>query len=142
MTNLEVLQFIHIKGNILILDSLFAYPNLNCRVKYSSTNLIFSLFSMVFWVNMATPVRIESARMDGSVRKTIVQNNLQNPSDLTVDVTTDKLYWSDKDLRKIETSDLYGKNRKVLVSEKDAFGLVNIPVAIAVLGDFLYIEIA
>ena len=93
---------------------------------------------MVFWVNMANPVRIESARMDGSVRKTIVQNNLQNPSDLTVDVTTDQLYWSDKDLRKIETSDLYGKNRKVLVSEKDSYGLVNIPVAIAVLGNFLY----
>ena len=78
---------------------------------------------------MANPVRIESVRMDGSVRKTIVQNNLLNPSDLTVDVTTDKLYWCDKDLKKIETSDLYGNHRKVLVSEKDAHGLVNIPVA-------------
>ena len=87
---------------------------------------------------MAAPVRIESARMDGSERKTIVKNNLQNPSDLTVDVTTDQLYWSDKDLRKIESSNLNGNDRKILVSEKDANGLVNFPVAIAVLGDFLY----
>ena len=93
---------------------------------------------MVFWVNMEAPVRIESARMDGSDRKTIVQNNLLNPSDLTVDILTDQLYWSDKDLKQIESSDMYGKNRKILVSENDANGLVNFPVAIAVLGDYIY----
>ena len=88
---------------------------------------------MVFWVNLATPVRIESARMDGSNRKTIV-NKLQTPSDLTVDTTQDLLFWSDLDLKLIESSDLNGNNRKILVSDQDVIG----PVAIAVLGQYLY----
>ena len=88
---------------------------------------------MVFWVNLANPVRIESARMDGTNRKSIV-NELMTPSDLTVDTTKDLLFWSDLDLKRIERSDLNGKERTVLVPEKD----VNRPVAIAVLGPYLY----
>jgi len=68
--------------------------------------------SLVFWVNLAFPVRIERARMDGSNRKAIIDTNLGTPSDLTVDTSKNLLFWSDLDLKRIETSDLNGKQRK------------------------------
>lgn len=89
---------------------------------------------MVFWVNLAFPVKIESAKMDGSNRKAIIEKNLGTPSDLTVDTSKDLLFWSDLDLKQIETSDLDGNQRKNLVSDQH----VNGPVAIAVLGPYLY----
>lgn len=93
--------------------------------------------SMVFWVNLALPVRIESSRMDGTNRKTIVDEKLSDPSDLTVDTENDLIFWSDLDLKQIESSDLNGNKRKILVSEQILNAPVK-PVAIAVLGNYLY----
>ena len=53
--------------------------------------------SMVFWVNLALPVRIESSRMDGTNRKTIVDEKLSDPSDLTVDTENDLIFWMNLD---------------------------------------------
>ena len=70
--------------------------------------------------------------MDGNNRKILV-TNLGEPSDLTVDPTNDLLFWSDLGLKGIERSDLNGEKRKTLVSDR-----VHGPVAIAVLGTYLY----
>ena len=58
---------------------------------------------------------IEQAAMDGSSRRTIVTGNLGWPNGLTIDQTTNLLYWADAKLDKIEVSDLNGDNRRVIM---------------------------
>ena len=54
--------------------------------------------------------------MDGSSRRTIVTGNLGWPNGLTIDQTTNLLYWADAKLDKIEVSNLNGGNRRVIMS--------------------------
>ena len=69
---------------------------------------------------------IEQAAMDGSSRRTIVTGNLGWPNGLTIDLTTNLLYWADAKLDKIEVSNLNGGNRRVIKSSSEdihPFGL-------------------
>ena len=54
--------------------------------------------------------------MDGSSRRSIVTGNIAWPNGLTIDQTTNLLYWADAKLDKIEVSDLNGGNRRVIMS--------------------------
>lgn len=72
--------------------------------------------ALIFWVNAALPIRIESSRMDGSQRKTVIDKDIGVPTDLTVDGQDDLIFWADIHLKRLESSDLSGNNRKVLVN--------------------------
>ena len=87
----------------------------------------------IFYTNMVTSPRIESARMDGSERSELFIKQLVHPWCLTIDKQTNKLYWADAHLNRIEMSDLTGGNRRVLVDGRmaDVRGL-------AVNGRYLY----
>ena len=71
--------------------------------------------------------------MDGTRRQTIVDSDLIWPNALTIDRSRQILYWGDASLDKIESSDVDGSNRRVLLQE----GVLH-PFSIAVFNDTLY----
>ena len=71
---------------------------------------------MMYWTDWGSTPKIENAAMDGSSRRTIVTGSLGWPNGLTIDQTTNLLYWADAKLNKIEVSNLNGGNRRVIMS--------------------------
>ena len=71
--------------------------------------------SIMFWTDWGFTPMIERANMDGTGRTAIVMANLVFPNGLTIDFTQDKLYWVDANTKKVETSDLWGNNRNVIL---------------------------
>ena len=71
---------------------------------------------MLYWTDWGATPKIEQAGMDGSARRAIVTGNLGWPNGLTIDQTTNRLFWADAKLDKIEVSDLNGENRKLILS--------------------------
>ena len=91
-------------------------------------------FSMMYWTDWGANPKIEQAEMDGSARRTIVTENLACPNGLTIDKATNRLFWADAKLDKIEVADLNGGNRQLIMSSE-----ANIhPFGLAVYFDFLY----
>lgn len=71
--------------------------------------------------------------MDGTgFVKIISDENIISPKGIAVDVFARRIYWTDSYLRRIETSDFDGKNRKVLIDR------LSFPCGIAVFGDNLF----
>ncbi|TKC35360.1 hypothetical protein EI555_000322 [Monodon monoceros] len=60
--------------------------------------------------------KIERANLDGSERKVLINTDLGWPNGLTLDYDTRRIYWVDAHLDRIESADLSGKLRQVLVS--------------------------
>lgn len=87
---------------------------------------------VMFWSDWGQNARIERAGMDGSDRTAVVTENLSWPNGLSIDLMKNKLYWNDAKKKVIETSDLQGENRKVLMYK------VEHPYGLAVMGDFVY----
>ena len=71
---------------------------------------------MMYWTDWGANPKIEQAGMDGSARRVIVTGNLGWPNGLTIDQATNRLFWADAKLNKIEVSDLNGENRKLIIS--------------------------
>ena len=91
-------------------------------------------FSMMYWTNWGSNPKIEQAGMDGSARQAIVTGNLIWPNGLTIDRKTNRLFWSDAKLDKIEVLDLNGGQRQLVMSS-----VANIhPYGLAVYQDMLY----
>jgi low density lipoprotein receptor-related protein 5/6 len=87
----------------------------------------------MFFTNMVKTPRIEKARMDGTEKTELFVKQLGHPWCLTVDTKESRLYWADKDLNRIEMSDIMGGNRRVLVD-----GGLNSPRGLALHGNHLY----
>ena len=88
----------------------------------------------MYWTDWGATSKIEQAEMDGSARRTIVTGNLVWPNGLTIDQATNRLFWTDAKLDKIEVSDLNGENRQLIMSSS-----ANIhPYGLAVYLDILY----
>lgn len=81
----------------------------------------------MFWTDWGMTAKIERAYMDGEDRRTIISNGLSQPNGITIDYSTQKIYWSDSDLDKIEYSNYDGTERIILESLDDGilhpFGL-------------------
>ena len=60
--------------------------------------------SLIFFVNIGNPIRIEHSRMDGKMRKTIIDTNITTPIDICVDTQDDLLFWVDLDFPHLERS--------------------------------------
>ena len=58
--------------------------------------------------------KIESAYMDGTNRKRIITTEIGAPSGLAIDKIEQRLYWSDMQLDRIESSNLQGTDRRIL----------------------------
>ena len=88
----------------------------------------------MYWTDWGANPKIEKAEMDGSARRTVVTGNLGWPNGLTIDQATNRLFWADAQLDKIEVSDLDGANRQLIMSSA-----ANIhPFGLAVYQNMLY----
>ncbi|XP_060033733.1 low-density lipoprotein receptor-related protein 2 [Erinaceus europaeus] len=70
----------------------------------------------MYWIDWSNSAKIERATLGGNFREPIVNTSLVRPSALALDHEEDLLYWADASLQKIESSNLIGKERKVIVS--------------------------
>ncbi|XP_078669811.1 low-density lipoprotein receptor-related protein 4-like isoform X3 [Branchiostoma floridae x Branchiostoma belcheri] len=70
----------------------------------------------MYWTDWGSTPRVERANMDGTDRQVLVSTNLGWPNGLTIDKVAGRLIWADARTEKIESSDLNGKNRNVLVT--------------------------
>lgn len=75
----------------------------------------------MFWSDWGKEGRIEQSDMDGKNRKTLISDNLDWPNGLAIDRPSGRLYWNDAKRRSIESSDLQGRDRRVIVKEVRKF---------------------
>jgi len=68
----------------------------------------------MYWTDWGSAAKIERCAMDGSLRQPVISEGLVWPNSLAVDSEHRRLYWTDAGLRRIETSQLDGTDRKVL----------------------------
>ncbi|OXU25251.1 hypothetical protein TSAR_015309 [Trichomalopsis sarcophagae] len=87
---------------------------------------------LLFWSDWGHNARIERADMDGEHREAVVTEGLTWPNGLSIDLFADRIYWNDAKKKVIESSDLQGQDRKVIVEK------VEHPYGLAVVGDFIY----
>uniref|UniRef100_A0A8C8RFF6 Low-density lipoprotein receptor-related protein 4 n=1 Tax=Pelusios castaneus TaxID=367368 RepID=A0A8C8RFF6_9SAUR len=71
----------------------------------------------LFWTDWGHIAKIERANLDGSERKILINTDLGWPNGLTLDYDTRRIYWVDAHLDRIESADLNGKLRQVLISQ-------------------------
>ena len=76
--------------------------------------LIMSLSRVMYFTDWGTVGRIEKASMDGTNRTIVHNTSLVWPNALTLDISTQTLYWADANLDKIERSNVNGGGRVVL----------------------------
>lgn len=88
----------------------------------------------IYWTVWGTTPKIEQANLNGMDRKTIIEGELKWPNGLVIDSATRRLFWADAALDKIETSDLRGKGRRVLLSTPH----VHHPYSLAILNNRLF----
>ena len=79
---------------------------------------VFSTYRWLYWTDWGVVAKIERISMDGnnSTRKALHSTNLAWPNALTIDYTTQTLYWADAQLNKIESSNVDGSNRALLTT--------------------------
>ncbi|XP_007455888.1 PREDICTED: low-density lipoprotein receptor-related protein 4 [Lipotes vexillifer] len=77
---------------------------------------VFPRKGYLFWTDWGHIAKIERANLDGSERKVLINIDLGWPNGLTLDYDTRRIYWVDAHLDRIESADLSGKLRQVLVS--------------------------
>lgn len=71
----------------------------------------------MYWVNAAGKPEIEKADLDGSNRHTVVANLESSPSGLTIDISSELIFWVDGYNKVIECANLNGTNRRTVASE-------------------------
>ena len=68
----------------------------------------------MYWTDWGQPATIERASMDGTSQTILHNSGLGWPNGLTIDYTTQTLYWVDAQLDRIETSTVSGLGRRIL----------------------------
>lgn len=64
----------------------------------------------MYWTDWGENPKIESAYLDGSERKVLVNTSLGWPNGLALDLEENKLYWGDAKTDKIEVSEIFPNN--------------------------------
>lgn len=67
----------------------------------------------MYWTDWGEVAKIERAGMDGSQRRILVEHNITWPNGLAIDYQLSRLYWVDASMKRIESCDLDGANRRV-----------------------------
>ena len=68
---------------------------------------------MYFTTVQERSAKIEGASLDGTERESLFTTGLIRPVALALDNKLAKLFWVDADLKRIESSDLTGKQRRI-----------------------------
>uniref|UniRef100_A0A7M4EHT3 Low-density lipoprotein receptor-related protein 1B n=1 Tax=Crocodylus porosus TaxID=8502 RepID=A0A7M4EHT3_CROPO len=90
---------------------------------------------MMYWTVIGDHSHIEEASMDGTLRRILVQKNLQRPTGLVVDSFSQRLFWADFELSVIGSVLFDGSDLVVSVSSKQ--GLLH-PHRIDIFEDYIY----
>ncbi|KAK7175881.1 hypothetical protein R3I93_000216 [Phoxinus phoxinus] len=77
---------------------------------------VFPSKGFLFWTDWGHIAKIERAYLDGTDRKVLINTDLGWPNGLTLDYDTRRIFWVDAHLDRIESSDLNGKLRQILIS--------------------------
>ena len=89
----------------------------------------------MFWTDWGETPKIEKCGMNGdtNTRQVLISTNILWPNALAVDYTIDRIWWADAKLHTIESSDLHGKNRRIILSEN-----INHPFALTIFQSHIY----
>lgn len=77
------------------------------------------LFSYLFWADKSGSPKIERSDLIGEHRTIVIWQGMISPTTLCIDMTSDRLYWSDPGRGTVEYSDLDGNGRTILMSDPD-----------------------
>lgn len=75
------------------------------------------ILRQLYWTDWGASPRIERISYDGSTRQTLHSFNLFWPNALTLDLSTQTLYWADAGLDRIECSSTDGTGRRLLMNQ-------------------------
>ena len=102
-------------------------PRVPIYVDMFETHASFFFFQrLLYWTDVGKNPKIEQAAMDGTARRIIVNENLGSPNGLTMDHSSNRLYWIDANRDRIEEFDLNNSNRRVILiftTDVSPFGL-------------------
>ncbi|XP_076114053.1 low-density lipoprotein receptor-related protein 4-like [Mytilus galloprovincialis] len=70
----------------------------------------------MYWTDWGKLPKIQRADMDGSNRTVLVDKNLGWPNGIVIDKQSQRIVWADAKMEVIESSDLNGGNRRVIIS--------------------------
>ena len=94
------------------LKSMYSVP----RNLFLTLNSCVTLYRVMFWTNWGVrEPSIMRARMDGSFVSPAVDIDIVWPNAVTIDQETDTIYWVDAYYHHIESSDMNGKDRRVVL---------------------------
>ena len=98
-----------------------------------------AVFSMskryIFWTDFGEVPMIERSFMDGGDRRSLISTGLSQPNGITIDYLSDRIYWTDSDLDKIEYANYDGTGRTVLETAESG---LNYPFALSAADDVLF----
>ncbi|KAL1506053.1 hypothetical protein ABEB36_005485 [Hypothenemus hampei] len=88
---------------------------------------------LMFWTDWDEHnPKIEVAHMDGTHRTALISENITWPNGLAIDRPAQRLYWTDSKRNTIESCDLDGKNRRLIMNK------VPYPYALVIVGNHVY----
>ncbi|XP_068676353.1 very low-density lipoprotein receptor-like isoform X2 [Montipora foliosa] len=89
----------------------------------------------MFWTDWGEHAKIEKCGMNGDpkTREALITTNIMWPNALTIDYTIDRIWWADAKLHTIESSDLEGRRRQIILRED-----INHPFALTLFHNFMY----
>ena len=96
-------------------------------------NLLCNNSRRLYWCDWGTVAKIEKASMDGTERTILHTSGLIWPNGITIDYSTQVLYWIDGNYDRIESSYTDGSNRTVIASV-----YIYRPFSITLFRDMLY----
>ncbi|XP_069676734.1 low-density lipoprotein receptor-related protein 1 isoform X1 [Periplaneta americana] len=91
---------------------------------------------LMFWSDWGVNSRIESAYMDGTGRRALVNTMVQWPTGLAIDYPARRLYWTDPKAYTVESVDLNGQDRQLI----KRFPHREKPYKVEVFEDSLYVS--
>jgi len=102
---------------------------------FSSSPFDMAISRWLYWTDALTSnPKIERASMDGTSRTVLHNTGLTFPSGITLDYTSQTLYWIDANRLRIESSAVDGSNRQAVTSTDND----NIPWGIVYYSENLY----
>uniref|UniRef100_A0A4W5QCD1 EGF-like domain-containing protein n=1 Tax=Hucho hucho TaxID=62062 RepID=A0A4W5QCD1_9TELE len=82
-----------------------------------------SLMGKMFFTDLGSTAKLEQCNMDGTNRTRIVENRIEKPTAVTVDLVRRLVYWADAALDYIEVVDYNGRNRHTVIHESSLLHL-------------------
>uniref|UniRef100_A0A8C4QIE6 Low-density lipoprotein receptor-related protein 2 n=1 Tax=Eptatretus burgeri TaxID=7764 RepID=A0A8C4QIE6_EPTBU len=90
--------------------------NRTCCFQNPRAMAVYPKYGYVFWTDWGTNAYIARAGMDGNDHAVIVSRKLSWPNGLTIDYTSDRIFWADAHLNYIEYANLDGTHRHTTLS--------------------------